>query len=263
MGKIYIAIVLFFFLFSKLLHADIFKIDLVGSSSSMNKNYEKFELLFDFKENIVKQIVKPKNPKYVHEFSDVARIWKISEIKNNSITFEQSFKENYEFMHKTYMDDVYLYGSKDFKFKKKVMNGGGIDAPAVQVKFDTENLNIIETFSPFSKSPKVKKYSFKENKKSFLTQENVDTAIKIALFAATVYLIINNLDEINDIKQKSIKKVNNNKLPKSVSPGAMDPTSVTINRNLRLRRTCASPNYGCSTILNSFKSGSIITRIIR
>ena len=96
-----------------------------------------------------------------------------------------------------------------------------------------------------------------------MTQENVDTAIKIALFAATVYLIINNLDEINDIKQKSIKKVNNNKLPKSVSPGAMDPTSVTINRNLRLRRTCASPNYGCSTILNSFKSGSIITRIIR
>ena len=53
MGKIYIAIVLFFFLFSKLLHADIFKIDLVGSSSSMNKNYEKFELLFDFKENIL------------------------------------------------------------------------------------------------------------------------------------------------------------------------------------------------------------------
>ena len=76
------AIVLIFFSFSKMLHADIFKIDLVGSSSSMNKNYEKFELLFDFKENIVKQIVKPKNPKYVHEFSDVARIWKISEIKN-------------------------------------------------------------------------------------------------------------------------------------------------------------------------------------
>ena len=153
MGKIYIAII-FFFVFTKFLHADIFKIDLAGSS-----NYEKFELLIDFEKNIVKQIVKPKNPKYVHEFSDVARIWKISEIKDNSITFEQSFKENFEFMHKTYMDDIYLYGSKDFKFKKKVMKGGGINAPAVQIKFDTENLNVIETFSPLSKSPKIETYS--------------------------------------------------------------------------------------------------------
>jgi len=188
--------------------AEGFIIDLRENNPTFQKTFDKFELSFDFKKNTSTRTVKvaEKYRKNINDFSEMNMVYNIAKVDDNGITLEMSYRELLQWAHRFYLDDDYLVGSKYYnkKYKKIVDQSGGLDSPAKRVEFNVNNLSFTETDNPLSKKPKSYSESFVYDPEAIRKKGDTDKFIKAAVFIVTVALIINHLDEINKIKEKSI-----------------------------------------------------------
>ncbi len=210
MGKLQLILIksLLIIFFTTNLFAEGFKIDLRENNPTFQDQFDKFELNFDFKNNTSTRVVKiaKKYRRNISDFSEISMTFNIAKIDDEGITLEMSYREFLLWLHKTHLDDDYLIGSKYYnkKFKKFVDQSGGLDAPAKRVEFNVNNLSFTETNNPLSKKPKSYSESFAYDPEAIRKKGDADKFIKAAVFIVTVALIINHLDEINKIKEKSI-----------------------------------------------------------
>ena len=210
MGKLQLILikVLLILLFHTNIFAEGFKIDLRENNPTFQKQFDKFELEFNFSNNIATTVivVNEKYRKVSNHFSELKTNFNITKVDDNGIILERSYREYLKWMHETRLDDDFLIGSKYYnkKFKKIVNQSGGLDAPSVKIEFNINTLTFTETLNPLSKKPKSYSDSLAYDPEAIRKKGDTDKFIKAAVFIVTVALIINHLDEINKIKEKSI-----------------------------------------------------------
>ena len=210
MGKLQLILikVLLILLFHTNIFAEGFKIDLRENNPTFQKQFDKFELEFNFSNNTATRTIaiNKKYRKVSNDFSEMNMVYNIAKVDDNGITLEMSYREFFEWVHRFYLDDYYLVGSKWYnkKYKKLVNQSGGLDAPAKRVEFNVNDLSFTETENPLSKKPKSYSESFVYDPEAIRKKGDADKFVKAAVFIVTVALIINHLDEINKIKEKSI-----------------------------------------------------------
>jgi len=232
MGKLQLIIInsLLIIFFSTKVFAEGFKIDLRENNPLFQKQFDKFELNFDFKNNIATRVVKI-SEQYRHninDFSEMKIVYNITNVDDNNIIFEISYKNYLKWAHKFYLDDDYLVGSKFYnkKYKKLVTQSGGLDSPMKRVIFNIDDLLVTEINNPLSKKPKSYTESIAYDPEAIEKKKDAEQFIKAAIFVVTVALIINHLDEINNIKEvntatdKTKSFASNNQFnPKWAKPG--------------------------------------------
>ena len=210
MGKLQLILIksLLIIFFTTNVFAEGFKIDLRENNPTFQDQFDKFELNFDFKNNTSTRVVKiaKKYRRNISDFSEISMTFNIAKINDNGITLEMSYRKLLQWLHKTHLDDDFLVGSKWYnkKYKKLVNQSGGLDAPAKRVEFNVNDLSFTETDNPLSKKPKSYSESFVYDAEAIRKKGDADKFVKAAVFIVTVALIINHLDEINKIKEKSI-----------------------------------------------------------
>jgi len=207
MGKLQSKLIILFIsiLFANNVLAKGFTIDLRENNPTLQDQFEKFELTFNFEKKIVIESVKVAN-KYrrnVSHFSEIAKVYNISKIDDNGLTFEMSYRQMLDWAHKTHLDDDWLVGSKYYnkKFKSLVEESGGLDAPYTRIEFNINDLTYSETQNPLTKKPKIFRSSFAYDPEAVRKKQNTEKFVKAALFVVTVALVINHIDEINKIKE--------------------------------------------------------------
>src|SRR5210317_1734848 len=109
MGKLQSKLIILFIsiLFANNVLAKGFTIDLRENNPTLQDQFEKFELTFNFEKKIVIESVKVAN-KYrrnVSHFSEIAKVYNISKIDDNGLTFEMSYRQMLDWAHKTHLDD--------------------------------------------------------------------------------------------------------------------------------------------------------------
>ena len=166
MGKLQLILikVLLILLFHTNIFAEGFKIDLRENNPTFQKQFDKFELEFNFSNNTATRTIaiNKKYRKVSNDFSEMNMVYNIAKVDDNGITLEMSYREFFEWVHRFYLDDYYLVGSKWYnkKYKKLVNQSGGLDAPAKRVEFNVNDLSFTETENPLSKKPKSYSESF-------------------------------------------------------------------------------------------------------
>ena len=212
MVKLFVTIITLFFtiFFSKNVFASGYTIDLRENNPIYQEQFDKFELVFNFEKRTVNQIVKL-SKKYrdnISLFQEINRQHNIIAMNDKEIIFEESYREHLDFMHKTYLDDDYLVGSKYYKkkYKKMVEESGDLDSPFHRVKFNLNTLEYTETTNPLTKNAKVEKSSFLYNETGHKNKIQMEEFVKAAVFVATVYLLINNHREIKKIEKAAKQK---------------------------------------------------------
>lgn len=202
-SKIILLLVLILFTTNAL--AKGFVIDLRENNPTLQDQFEKFELAFDFEEKIVTESIKvaKKYRRNISHFSEIAKVYNISKIDDQGITFEMSYRQMLDWSHKTHLDDDWIVGSKYYnkKFKKLVESSGGLDSPYTRIEFNINDLTYTETQNPLTKKSKIFRSSLAYDPEAVRKKKNTDQFVRAALFVVTVALVINHLDEINKIKE--------------------------------------------------------------
>jgi hypothetical protein len=206
MGRIYFAVIaITLLIFNNVAYATGFKIDLRENNPTLQKQLDKFDVAFDLDKNTVQWTMKvaKKYRRTVIDFKEQTREFNITSINNEGITMEESYRNFLNFQHRLNPDDDWLIGSKFYnkRYKKLVEESGGLDKPSLRIKLNLDTMDFEETLNPLTKKAKTYKESFAYDPEAIRKQENTAKFIQAAVFVATIYLIINHLDEINKIQE--------------------------------------------------------------
>ena len=181
-----------------------FKINLLDSNDDLSSFFEKYELIFDFKNFQVQQIVSLKETisKEVGA-KRFSRRFEILKIGQDEIKLQQTkgevlnFCRNLGWGNNTPFLECNVNSSKEF-FEKS--DGTSMYEPYVYLDFQLKSGEISTTYLPLAKKKtQLKKQYYKESFKD----EKVGDIIKIMFLAATIYLVATQIGTITKIAKGS------------------------------------------------------------
>jgi len=184
------------------------QIDICEDNYSCKQTYLYNYLYFDLNKSVVEHRYKfsPDLQKKLQSYYEIERKFKIVNVDEDGITFDQSFQSYYKSQHKMFLDDKYLIGSSYYKrkYEKKVNESGGINSAWYRVNINPKKKIIEEIYWPLTKKPKKNIINLVFTEKQYLKQKQRQQVAKIIVFAASVYLYSKALDQaknVNSAKQ--------------------------------------------------------------
>jgi len=220
------------------------QIDICEGNYSCKQTYLYNYLYFDLNKSVVEHRYKFSSDlqKKLQSYYEIERKFKIVNIDEDGITFDQSFQSYYKSQHKMFLDDKYLIGSNYYKrkYEKKVNESGGVNSAWYRVKINPKKKIIEEIYWPLTKKPKKNIINLVFTEKQYLKPKQRQQVAGTIVFAASVYLYSKALDQAKSVN--STKQNINNPSSQSANKSYVS-NSYTLEwaRSNRLTPTWALP----------------------
>ena len=236
-----------------------FRIDLLKNNLELSDLFKKYEIIFDFKNFKVSQIISHKF-KYDQEIN---RTFEIINIDNEKIRMQQSVNEFYTFCRQFYEGfGKYVYDSNYHKhyasYKETPSNDCNIThkefekrlkkaktrmfEPYLYLDFYYQTGEIAKMYFPLSKkSISLRKKGFKnpfDDFDRFKKNEKIGDIVEFLFLAATIYMVVSNIKKIT-------------KIAKGSKSGGVKVSSSTSSTGSSVGKTCRY--FACKSFSQKIK----------
>ena len=215
-----------------------FVIDVLDQNKELKEYFNKYQLIFDFQNFTVKQLILYNDKKYSsYPRREISRNFDILNINNQKIRIQQTFYDLMDFCRsfnkdfarvdytlnesgnfdKTYMevknipvDDCNISGKTFWDNQKdRSIRGSSGNNPYLYIDLNLKNYDIKKTYFPLNQ-----KYIKTSKRTKFKDKDKIGKIIEILFWVAVAYLVVN---QIKDIKKMSSSSKHSNKVSKNTS----------------------------------------------